>query len=165
MNKDLRKEFLGLDIKKYLMDSSPIELKFDSMTTISSSLLKVTNKYKPTQDLFRDPEVIYIGRGSPLGNPYTHLKSKFPDVIHVKTREEAVKNYELTLRAELSLWMYTGHETPKVKAFIDIMHRLRNGIPVNLECFCAPKLCHGHAIQKLVSEYFHYYNMLKDKEK
>ena len=39
----------------------------------------------------------YIGRGSEWGNPYSHRPSKYPDVIRVATRDDAIKRYRAWL--------------------------------------------------------------------
>ena len=37
---------------------------------------------------------VYIGRGSPVGNLYTHLTGRTSAKYQVKTREEAVEKFE-----------------------------------------------------------------------
>lgn len=54
----------------------------------------------------------YIGRGSIWGNPYSHIRSSFPGVIYVGSREEAIEKYReyLISRPDLlgKLWMLRG---------------------------------------------------------
>lgn len=103
--------------------------------------LRVVNKYKHTasQDDF------YIGRGSVLGNKYSHLDSKYKDTIKVNTRDEAVDLF--------ADWLRKSYKTDlQVKdAIEDIVEALTAG-DVNLVCFCKPKRCHGDEIIKFIKE-------------
>lgn len=101
----------------------------------------VVNKYKHTPT----DNDIYIGRGSPLGNPFSHLKSKFDDVITVGSREEAIKLYSTYLGIKI---LYEQDHII-IKAINEIITKVSKG-DVNLVCFCSPKLCHGIVIAKLV---------------
>lgn len=75
----------------------------------------------------------YIGRGSGLGNPYSHLSGS--SAVHlVATRDEAVALYEPHARANL-------------------MDQIADLEPDTvLVCFCKPKSCHGDIIIKLWEE-------------
>lgn len=50
-------------------------------------MITVVNKHwhKPTEN------DVYCGRGSPVGNPYSHLPSSVPGVTKVSSREEAIE--------------------------------------------------------------------------
>ena len=86
---------------------------------------QVLNKYLTTPS--RLPKV-YIGRGSPYGNPFR---------IGVDgTREEVIAKYE-------SYLMQNPELIRKVK------ENLRGK---DLECFCAPKPCHGDILIKIANE-------------
>lgn len=51
------------------------------------------------KDVKIDTHSFYIGRGSPLGNPYDWKNSNHPQVkFKVSSREEAILNYEIYLR-------------------------------------------------------------------
>ena len=83
---------------------------------------------------------VYIGRPSPLGNPYSHM----PDTLasfKCRTREESIEKYELWLRDKLKC----GDE--KIKAEFA---RLRQDTV--LVCWCVPSRCHGDVIAKLWQE-------------
>ena len=80
----------------------------------------------------------YIGRGSPLGNPFTHngVRSIYK-TMSFKTREQAIEAYE--------------------KYFDEIYEHYKNGEDIYLQCFCKPKACHGDVIadrlqRKLIKE-------------
>lgn len=80
----------------------------------------------------------YIGRGSPLGNP-------FPiDNTTGQTREVVIANYETWLKRQID------HKVPRV---IDELNRLGNLAlqgPLNLQCFCCPQACHGDVIKRFL---------------
>ena len=71
---------------------------------------KVHNKYHNTAP----PDAVYIGRGSPYGNPYIIGKDG--------TREEVIEKFEKNILPKLDLRPLIGRD---------------------LVCFCKPKPCHG----------------------
>jgi hypothetical protein len=81
-----------------------------------------------------EPYDVYIGRGSPYGNPYSHIpgKGKFP----VDSREDAIKLYEEYVR-----------ERPELMKLIKT--KLRNKV---LCCHCVPLKCHGDVLLKIANE-------------
>lgn len=87
----------------------------------------------------------YIGRGSPLGNKWTHLDSKHPDVIKVATREEAVAEYRKWLEGKIEAC--DEAVCNELNRLVDIAHR--DGV-LKLQCFCAPKACHGDVIKETI---------------
>ena len=86
----------------------------------------------------------YIGRGSALGNPYTHLKSTLPGTIQVASREEAIKKYEGYLQEQ-----YENGNKTIITTLSNIFDAAQKG-DVELECFCAPHRCHGEVIKELI---------------
>jgi hypothetical protein len=88
---------------------------------------------------------IYIGRGSPLGNPFTHMKGTKAEFI-VATREEAVFQYNIWLRQTIS--------EGNIDALL-LLHTIANQAVkpegVELVCYCAPKACHGDVIKDILS--------------
>ncbi|MFA7101502.1 MAG: DUF4326 domain-containing protein [Bacilli bacterium] len=85
----------------------------------------VVNIYK-TKDL----NYVYIGRGSPFGNPFVIGKDGI--------REEVIEKYRSYFRGKL--------EDPAFKAMV---LRLRGK---RLGCFCKPKACHGDIIKEWLDE-------------
>ena len=80
----------------------------------------------------------YIGRGSPLGNPFPIDNAKG------LTREVVIKNYEEWLQRQIH------HKVPRV---IDELQRLGDLVlqgPVCFQCFCAPQPCHGDVIKRVL---------------
>ena len=106
--------------------------------------IHVVNKYK-TEPTSCD---VYIGRGSVFGNPYSHLKSAFDDIIKVETREEAIENFrEYFQDAMIGCGCKHGKLQQKVR---ELIVRLRLGEHINLVCYCAPKPCHGQIIMDYI---------------
>lgn len=86
----------------------------------------------------------YIGRPSPLGNPFSHKRDTKADFI-VASREEAVKRYRMWLIKKIK---------EKDKAVIDELKRLKRIAmekgELKLGCWCAPKACHGDVIKEIL---------------
>lgn len=75
-------------------------------------------------------DAVYIGRGSPYGNPYSHregTKAKFK----VRSRDEAIDMYEEHVLPHLDLTPLIGKD---------------------LVCFCKPKRCHGDSILRAIDK-------------
>lgn len=81
---------------------------------------------------------IYIGRGSPLGNP-------FP-IQGADTRDIVIAKYEDWLRKQVE------QRNPTVLAELERIGDLALTQGVNLQCFCAPKRCHGDVIKVVLLE-------------
>lgn len=82
-------------------------------------MVKVHNKYHNTAPA----DAVYIGRGSPWGNPF--IIGKDGD------RDEVCDRFEKEILPVLDLEPLRGK---------------------SLVCFCAPKRCHGHSIIKALYE-------------
>lgn len=90
-----------------------------------------------------EPEDVYIGRGSPFGNPFiaSDVPSKFGGAVRVKNTAEAVSRYRT--------WLTTSEEIPgwKKPSFEDIW-KLRGQ---RLGCYCkGHQPCHGDVLIELV---------------
>ena len=83
----------------------------------------------------------YIGRPSPLSNPFTHngVRTSLA-TLSFKTREEAIDAYKMYFDK-----MY-GSDEEFTKAFDEIYEHYKNGEDIYLQCFCKPKPCHGDYI-------------------
>lgn len=86
----------------------------------------------------------YIGRGSPIGNKWTHLDSKFPDVIKVPTRAQAVAEYAKWLDEQIKA------DNPVVVNELNRLGALALQGQLNLQCFCCPQACHGDIIKDVL---------------
>lgn len=79
---------------------------------------------------------VYIGRGSPLGNPHVMDRES--------QRDEVCDHYEIWIRKKIQ------EQNPVV---IDELNRLAYMAvekPLKLVCFCAPKRCHGDTIKSII---------------
>ena len=97
--------------------------------------INILNKHKT----FQKGE--YIGRGSPLGNPF----KIGPD----GTREEVVAKYDDWLTDKIN------RQDPEIINELTRLYYIAEKGELNLICFCSPKLCHGEIIRR---ELHHAYN-------
>jgi len=119
-------------------------------------MIEVVNKYshKPTEN------DIYIGRGSILGNIFTHLPVKGTKAsIQVKSREEAVSCYKERMLQILFDFDSDNETHIEIKFRENYKRELQkikniamNG-DVNLVCFCKPKSCHGDVLKEIVEQF------------
>lgn len=87
----------------------------------------------------------YIGRGSPLGNPF---------VIGVHgTRKEVIEKYKVWLNEQIA------NNNPAVLAELNRLgNKAIDDKGLALQCFCYPKPCHGEVIkEKLVQAMYTYF--------
>lgn len=105
-------------------------------------MIQVVNKHihKPTRNDF------YIGRGSVLGNPYSHLPGTLATVV-VESREEAIEKYEHWIDQQMS-----NKNKDVIGALNAIATIVMQTGHVNLVCYCAPKSCHGDVIKEIVMQ-------------
>jgi hypothetical protein len=91
--------------------------------------------------------VRYIGRGSSLGNPFTHLPlSTTKALVQCDTLESAVGCFESWLQGNQT-WDTTIPPTARTKA-LSALQALRGD--ELLGCYCNdPAQCHGQVIKKL----------------
>jgi hypothetical protein len=101
--------------------------------TITIKVLNKHHGYKPDGD-----RNYYIGRSSPLGNPFP-IQGEF-------YREAAIHAYERWLRQ-----MIDKADPVVCDALNHVAERATSG-GINLICFCTPKFCHGDIIKKIVTE-------------
>lgn len=91
---------------------------------------------------------VYVGRGTPLGNPYTHIKDrKTRAEFTVATRRDSLDAY----RAWLDDRLTEGGEV--ARTFDGLVDRLRSGETLTLLCHCAPKPCHADIIKTRLLEH------------
>lgn len=88
----------------------------------------------------------YIGRGSPLGNPFVFRNSSHPDAIYrVETREEAICKFEKYLEVKVS-----DCDPTFCDALNELIIKNLRGETVRLGCYCKPQSCHGDVILAFV---------------
>lgn len=106
-------------------------------------MIKVLNKNKDDCSCGE-----YIGRGSPLGNPFDWTDSKHYQVKYkVKDRATAIENYSQYLRERLE------NKDPEICAAMNKLWNIwvKEG-KLNLICFCSPLDCHGRVIREILEE-------------
>ena len=108
------------------------EQKFHEEKLLFLSQFKVTIGNKYHGDVGE-----YIGRGSPLGNPYPISKTN--------PREEVIAAYAQYLNKEIEA--QNPAIVNELNRITDIL--LRTG-SVTLVCFCPPKPCHGDIIRDVI---------------
>lgn len=85
----------------------------------------------------------YIGRGSVLGNPYSHIKDRKTKAIYeAKDRDDAIDKYSHYFDL-----MY-GSNKAFTQAIDEIFEVYKSGDDVFLGCFCKPLRCHGDVIKE-----------------
>jgi hypothetical protein len=99
--------------------------------------------YNRKVETHNGPNNFYIGRGSVLGNPYTHITDKKTKAIYKAIdRDDAIEKYshyfDLMYGSNLAF-------TNMVDAIYEMY---KSGMDVYLECYCAPLRCHGDIIKE-----------------
>jgi hypothetical protein len=88
-----------------------------------------------------DKDAIYIGRGSPLGNPFATKN------MSQEERDRVCDAYETWFHVKV-----TEGDTD-VLAELSRIHLIANIKPVTLGCYCSPKRCHGETIKAFLDQY------------
>lgn len=91
-----------------------------------------------------DPGAVYIGRPSPLGNPFSHKRDTIA-TFRVKTVDEALALYRQWLITQIK---ENNREVVKELKRLKEMHD-RDGELV-LGCWCSPNRCHGDIIKQVL---------------
>lgn len=97
----------------------------------------------------RDNSYIYIGRGTPLGNQWSHTPGTAA-AHKVETREEAVSKFHEWLSSQID-----KGEGPVFRAIQQIKERVAIGEQIKLACSCVPQLCHGDVIKGTIELLIH----------
>jgi hypothetical protein len=87
-------------------------------------------------------KTFYIGRGSPLGNPFSH--KGYPGTTKTKDRTEAVACYGTYLRERIA------EKDLAICEALEHMSAANHFGTINLMCFCAPLACHGDVIKSVL---------------
>lgn len=82
------------------------------------------------------PNEFYIGRPSPLGNPFVIGKDG--------DRKEVVLKYEKWFKTKI----ITEHDDNEQMAAFMMLQEAASLGDIKLVCWCAPKACHGDVIKK-----------------
>lgn len=93
--------------------------------------IKVVNKHHQKPD---DEKGEYIGRGSPLGNPFV--------ISPGRSRAEAIETYRVYLLRNIEV------QDPDIMRELMRLLTIAQQRPLTLVCFCAPMPCHGDIIKE-----------------
>lgn len=83
---------------------------------------------------------VYIGRPTPLGNPFTHLPTRSLAEVQVGSRAEAIERYAAWLDEQLA------EPGPARRMYEQLAAQARQG-DLTLVCWCAPASCHGDVLK------------------
>jgi hypothetical protein len=141
---------------KFLM-STGIELK--NLVAAREAENIINKRYMITPFIKTNVEVVnlkehvpteydyYIGRPSPLGNPYTHLKTSKTAEFNVSTRDESIKFYRPYFYDKIE-----SNDKEFIDAINEILTIYKKYGQVNLCCWCKPKSCHGDCIKEYIEK-------------
>lgn len=87
----------------------------------------------------------YVGRGTPLGNQWSHLDNT-PVEFKCKTRHEAIEKYKLWLTSQLR-----KKDQSVINELIRLW-KLGQQNPINLQCSCKPAACHADVIVDVLNQ-------------
>ncbi len=104
--------------------------------------LQVVNRH--TYSGPRDNSYVYIGRGTPLGNNWSHVPNTAAQ-YQAASREEAVGRYRQWLWKEVQ-----NGKGPAFQALEQLQVRAAKGENVSLVCSCSPQLCHGDVVKSAI---------------
>lgn len=83
---------------------------------------------------------IYVGRPSPLGNPYPVLEH---------TRDRALEMYRKWLRLTIAEKDDLDDRTARASNFFwNLVEKVKKGESIELVCWCKPLHCHGDIIKE-----------------
>ena len=85
---------------------------------------------------------VYCGRGSVLGNPFSHkegTKAKFV----VESRDEAVEAYRIYFKEQMETNVAFVNEMRRI-------YKIAAKQEVNLVCYCAPLNCHCNVLRAFI---------------
>ncbi|MCA1760433.1 MAG: DUF4326 domain-containing protein [Bacteroidales bacterium] len=88
---------------------------------------------------------VYCGRGSVLGNPYTHKQGTTAKFI-VESRDEAVDAYRTYFKTQMETNAEFLNEMRRI-------YRIARKQEVNLVCYCAPLKCHCNVIRGFLQSF------------
>lgn len=81
---------------------------------------------------------VYIGRGSPLGNPWPMDREV--------DRNTVCDKYEKHIATMIAA------QNPEIINELNRLAYMAVDAPLKLVCFCAPKRCHGDTIKRILEE-------------
>jgi len=82
---------------------------------------------------------VYCGRGSVLGNPFSHKEGTKAQFV-VESRDEAVEAYRTYFKKQMETNTAFLNEMRRI-------YRIAKKQEVNLVCYCAPLNCHCNVLR------------------
>jgi len=83
----------------------------------------------------------YIGRPSPLGNPFSHLVGTQAE-FKAETRDDSIDKYRIWLDNQMD------GDTPAMRMFMFLLDEYERTGDLTLCCWCSPERCHGEIIKE-----------------
>lgn len=102
------------------------------MSVFQDINLEVVNKYKVGVNPPPGFKRFYVGRGSPLGNPFT---------VEEYGRGNAIGKYKEYLMIQI------GNKNPTIINELNRIYQASRTMPVELMCYCHPRPCHANVIR------------------
>ena len=104
-------------------------------------MIKVIHK----KDTDKHEKVVYVGRGSALGNPYTSIKGRdtLAEIV-VDSRSESIECFRKYLIDCIE------KKEEKVCNMLNQIYSMALESDVYLSCYCKPKSCHGDVIKEII---------------
>lgn len=104
-------------------------------------MIKVIHK----KDADKYDNVIYVGRGSVLGNPYTSIQGRETLAKYVvSSREESIQCFKEYLIKKLE------NKDEKICNKMNDIYKFSLSGDVYISCYCKPKTCHGDIIKEII---------------
>lgn len=104
-------------------------------------MIKVIHK----KDSDKYENVIYIGRGSVLGNPYTSIQGRETLAkFVVGSRKESIERFKEYLIKCIE------DKDEKICNLMNKIYKLSCKGDVQISCYCKPKACHGDIIKEII---------------
>lgn len=123
-------------------------MKENQLSNSKYGTIQILNKHYHVNFAQENPEtkIFYIGRGSALGNPYSHLYSA-SDKYFCINRAHAVSKYKTFFIEQFK----TSVETREYLK--SMLNELKAGNNIALLCYCFPLQCHGDVIKKVLENH------------
>lgn len=104
-------------------------------------MIKVIHK----KDTDKYDNVVYVGRGSDLGNPYTSIQGRETMAqFVVESRKESIESFKKYL------FDCIDKKEEKVCNMLNRIYIMSMKGDVYLSCYCSPKSCHADVIKEII---------------
>ncbi len=91
---------------------------------------------------------VYIGRGSPLGNPFK--------ITNTQLRKVSIDRYAIWIKEAILNEGQSSIDRDEILSELTRLFNILRTGNLNLICYCSPHLCHGEIIKQLLTNrYYH----------